>query len=621
MVSFAALMGIGTWAWHDGLGRRGADQFLQTSTRKWGASKGDASGALILDWKMASSANLHVMPALASHIAKTEIILKVSGTLVLTQLPTHSPDDIAIHVRLDAPRVEVTSNMGAQQESISDALNRGVFLRLNSLGHVMEIAVATAGDTEALALWRSLWGDLQLRLPDSKVTSEWEVQESDAKGSYVAQYDRVHDSIRKTKVRYLTDSQRKALNPDYRITSHLDATWEWPADAPWPQSLTLTESYKTTIEGQEVASGETTINLSTVPVTTTPTSAKERGALAEAFGRARRAGQTDDLAGTKAWESLKNIHAKQQLGDHNDDTLAVAIAGDLARADNPQLSPTTYLALRARFLLDATAASAWMEKLKQWGSDDPRYMAVAETMAAAGTPACQTALADLIESERDNRIAAIRLLPALGMVDEPTDASVAFIKKLSEDGKYVARSSATLSLGAVGQRLRGRDPAAASLLYDELRERFGSSSGEDRGLMMAALGNLGDSRQVELVKPHLSTTETPLKVDAVRSLRFVDTNARDDLLIEVLTNNDVAEVRSAAAYALSFGSNTNVQAVQRERLKQERDAGVAQQMVHNLASNRHRSTENLEALRWVAEKHPDANTRQLAAGYLQTTPP
>lgn len=563
-----------------------------------------------LDWRIDGSAQLGGLPGLGMSPAATRLTLAVTGELELTRV--RGGAELVVFARVTPQELKYEGAGAAEsRERVAQALSGGAFARMSPAGAVTAVILPAAAPAEAMALWRSLWAEIQWRLPDGG-TAAWSADESDPVGPFVAAYE-------------MTSAPDRSMRKEKRSTQagierHGSGTAVWDAAAGWPNTLSIEETYTQAVDGQELARGAKSLK---IKARNGMTGGGARGDLAPELALAERKGRRDDLLGTRAWDELARVHSKQQLGQHDDTSLQKAVADDMSGPEGT-LATETYLALKARFILDDAAPEVWRELITGWGARDPRFFAVAEVLGAAGTPACQAALRSLIERSREDFTAGERLVPILAMGAAPTPETMTHLRSLSRDDGYLARDSAVLGLGAAGRNLRKQDAPGAAGVFDDLSGRLEGASRGEQGLVLAALGNLGDARQTAVAKTVLAGTDadTGLKVDAARSLRFVATAERDDLLASVLAGGEPDQVRGAAAYALSFDTRSaDVNAAERAQLLRENDTAVAQQLVHNIARQRTRYAENTETLAWVAREHRDENTRRLAAGYLLAAGP
>jgi O-acetyl-ADP-ribose deacetylase (regulator of RNase III) len=185
---------------------------------------------------------------------------------------------------------------------------------------------------------------------------------------------------------------------------------------------------------------------------------------------------------------------------------------------------------------------------------DPGAKMVVQALARAGTPDSQRGLATIIDAWRGTD-AASAVTPLLAMSAAPTIESENYLRSL-RDGANASpdlASTASLALGAVAARVQGSDPDRAAAIADECVERLKAQDGADAiGGALAALGNTGSSRILDVAPSYLTNDDAFVRRMAVHALGQAESNADVRASLERVAASDGDEqVRAEAAKILA----------------------------------------------------------------------
>ncbi len=191
---------------------------------------------------------------------------------------------------------------------------------------------------------------------------------------------------------------------------------------------------------------------------------------------------------------------------------------------------------------------------------DPQQQAtrtVVGALVAAGTPAMQAALVQLVDARVDDAAFVKLVVPTLGFLAKPTAATELAVRSLADDSAPEAtRMNAHLTLGVMASRFTDGDVPRGSAIVDDYAARLATATTDDeRRRWLSVLGNAGTPGAAAAIEAQLDTTDPVLRSQALEALRRVSSPAVDARLVHALDDGD-ARVRSSAAWSLSYREAT-----------------------------------------------------------------
>src|SRR5262249_10188537 len=143
------------------------------------------------------------------------------------------------------------------------------------------------------------------------------------------------------------------------------------------------------------------------------------------------------------------------------------------------------------------------------------------------------------------------LIPALGLVDNPTPQSEELLRELSGRGDVNIRTTAQLALGVMARNLSDTAPErTARIVRDALRQLEGATQADERRQMLLVLGNIGDAGTLDAIRKHARDVAPEVRSAAAAALRWLEVDGADELLAGLLAADADAVVRGEAAAAL-----------------------------------------------------------------------
>lgn len=183
--------------------------------------------------------------------------------------------------------------------------------------------------------------------------------------------------------------------------------------------------------------------------------------------------------------------------------------------------------------------------LKRIRQDSPARQVFIDALGSADTPGAQRALVELIAPSADTRLRTSALI-ALSRTPHPTEESVRALLGLVGDEQV--GTQARYGLGTYCRRFReAGDTAQATKLGKFLVARLSADNSELHLVeSLRALSNAGFEPALPAIVRYIDDSREPVRVEAVRALRLIESDQVDELLASTLEQDPVKAVRLAA---------------------------------------------------------------------------
>jgi Lipoprotein amino terminal region len=244
---------------------------------------------------------------------------------------------------------------------------------------------------------------------------------------------------------------------------------------------------------------------------------------------------------------------------------------------------------------------------------------ILSAMSASGSEVSQLALLELMRDDRFLKqevrdAAAFALLRAKA----PTRGSAAALRDMLHDAKW--REHAVFGLGTFVRRF-------GEAGQTELMKEFGDALVADlavsddsaaRVQVLMGLSNAAYAPALPAVRPHLASTEAPLRAAAVQALRLMPVVDVEPLIVAA-TKDEELEVRMAAIEAVETREpSPTLMAAMTERLRSEPEARARLQVLGTIVAWSEAQPKLREAIERVAATDDDDVVRKSAKDALTT---
>ncbi|RYX85902.1 hypothetical protein EON83_03865 [bacterium] len=531
-----------------------------------------------------------------------------------------------------------------QAEVVRRELEKPLFVRVSPQGKVLNVRFDDSTQSTSQNFARALVSSAQFVVPDAAKAkaATWETTEDDTLGKYAALYETAPESkgdkkdaseskedkgysvgslFRKTKVRYFPASAGTAkeapmaqtIEPDTNILARFDVRNGYLV------SLRGSEKQSVTLAGQDVAQSESNIAFKL----------EEQGSLAAKELEALQGQNTENEKLVKAVglyvapsvEEVREASRKRTLGEETMGTLLSELAKHqkAGETENAEL----YLKFRALADLHPESCPFLGKLLAMVPASSLSFRIVGEALAAVDSTEAQDALLFAIKTRPNDEDALLRLIPFLGMENNPSPAVQQAMTELSvSSGNRLVASTAQLALGGMARSLIKSSPTRSAQIVDKIVVQLqNAKSPAEIQQLLLTLGNTGSTRALASLQIFSQSKTIPLRATAINSLRFIESPTAENLLLTTLAQDGEADVRLEAARALGFRPMSDVSfQLQRTALDKEKNANVRLAVLNNLYVSRKRLNELKQIVEDLIQHDPSLDVRQ-AASRIKTQSP
>ena len=248
------------------------------------------------------------------------------------------------------------------------------------------------------------------------------------------------------------------------------------------------------------------------------------------------------------------------------------------------------------------------------------FQLLARALVGAGTEAAQAALAWVVEDSVDDWAKESRIVPALVGLMQPSELIVACIEKLSATATSEGlRDMSTMVMGALGRQLSLQASPRSKPVFRILLAKLASCrTANDERTVLLALGNTGDQEVMSAAGPYLKSSNSSIRSAAVTALRWVPDRRRSKIICSTLVRDGSAEVRVAAAEALSNVPPTDATvATLRSALTGDQVSSVRAAALESIWLARSKYPSVLISVRNVAKHDQSEDVRKAATRLLE----
>lgn len=553
-----------------------------------------------------------------------ELKLALSGRWDVTVLEANALAVLA-EVQLDELKLDLGGD-AAQLERLRKGLETPFFLEMEPSGRLRGLRLRRGTDPVVRGFLKAVAASLQYT---GGAGPSWLSDEIDATGEYQARYQLSVDGTRcdKGRVRYTRVAAVQGLLPiesvgatsgELRAAFTLARTDDASARV---EALTATDTLAVDAgPGMPRVSSESRVSLRLLGGTV------QADEILEQWLRLAKGPDYEPAPLGKSDEDPDSgRRSDEQLvqGARFEDLLAQL--RKLPPGEDGQERASLLVRLSALMRLDPAAARRAQLAIAQ-GTEVPAARTLLGALGGAGSPAAQEALVQVGESAALSPELRMNAVAALGLSDQPEEASAAALQRLASDPNTDVRSTALLALGntALAQRRQGQTGEAAAAV-DEILARLSAAQTEDEQLLyLQALGNTGDPRALPALQAALRVPSVEVRKAAAQGLRFIPSDSGgaspDQLLTEAL-RDPAAPVRLGALFAVSFRPLLVFLPALQQLVLHDGDEGVRSETVNLLgralgSAGAQLMPGVLHTLKQVAERDPAPRVRRAALDLL-----
>jgi hypothetical protein len=469
-----------------------------------------------------------------------------------------------------------------QAEMIATDLGRTLLATVDRQGRIISVQLDPEVRSLSDAFIRTLLAETQIVLPRETRHAEWQSREEDPNGTYSARYTEDSAVLTKAKVEYLPRPRSRAirsLKADSTATPSGQMTVQFDVAAGCVRSIDGTTATSIIVDDKVVVRSEITLSMRLT--SREMLAATERDVMMSRTNTLKKSPAI--VLSAPSATNDESIH-RNEIGDATAEKLLADLAALETRSDGEETP--LYLKLKALVYLQPDACPMLAKVLAAAKTDSRSMAIVSEALSSIGHAAAQAALCDVIVTRRDDEMALAGLIPALAMVERPTEASESLLVELAKtSGSAIVRESAELGLGTMARQMLDSQPARSDRIVTSMLARLAAATtAEERRLGLSVLGNVGADKSLPAVAACLRDVAPEVRAGAVSALRFIELAEADRLLSDALVIDTDANVRVEAATALGFRvMTTETFAAQKKAFLADASTRVRLALLSNLA--------------------------------------
>jgi hypothetical protein len=504
-----------------------------------------------LEYTSASAADLGLLSGGGPKNEQT-IFANVETDLSATVVEV-SGERALIAYRFRKPEVQVVCDGDLallQAEMIATDLGRTLLATVDRQGRIISVQLDPEVRSLSDAFIRTLLAETQIVLPRESRQTDWQSREEDPNGAYLARYAEDAAVLTKTKIEYLPRALSHAVRSLKAVSTATPSgqmTVQFDVAAGCVRSIDGTTATSIIVDEKVVARTEITLKMQLTSREMLTASDRD-----EAMRRTNTLKKSPAIVLSAPSATNDEAIHRNELGDATAEKLLADLAALETRPDGEETP--LYLKLKALVYLQPDACPM-LAKVLAAAKTDSRSMAIlTEALSSIGHPAAQAALCDVIIARRDDEVALAGLIPALAMVERPTQASESLLVELGKNTlSAIVRESVELGLGTMARQMLDSQPARSDRIVATMLARLAAATSvEERRLVLSVLGNVGADKTLPAVAACLRDAAPEVRAAAASALRFIELAEADRLLTDTLVNDTDANIRVEAATALGF---------------------------------------------------------------------
>jgi len=482
-----------------------------------------------------------------------EAVTSVTGQLEIAALPgTRNVSWLAMRltgsqVRVNAPAEDLIG----QGEPLEEGLAEPWLVRLDEQGRVLALKFSAPTPVGAQTLAATLAHALQFVRPDEAGVSDWEVNEQDANGPYLAAYTTVNgQAVEKTWTLSPADGESNAAAMmGLSHTTHVAFAFDDGRGA--LSRVDYLQDGAVTLQFGEVV---------------TPAPFRNAVRLNHSGGGSPAWAAGLDPAALKPMNvTVVRKPPEAKVGDDAYDAVLEA-AGALHETDDMHARAALRRKLTQALQSDPTLADRLAKRLQQGKDSEVAERTAIEALASAGTRAAEDAIVDLVGDAATRPNLRGRVLVAATLMSQPSPAYVAAMLELMRKIHGRSQSDIGVALGGSANALGDSSPEVAAEIVQNLVTTAtpritgsGASPQKDppsvleRMQWVMALGNTADPKVFDAIVDALENDPAvPVRKTAAFGLRFQDPAQALPKMVDVYAIERDPSVRGALVAGAKF---------------------------------------------------------------------
>ena len=550
-------------------------------------------------------------------------------------------DDLLIVYHLDGHgfTLSINGQKAIEQEKvIRDDLGKEVYVLMNSRGRIQSLRFDPAITNQSKGYFQALlaMGQIVFAEKGTPDIAEWENQEEDLGGNYVAHYrqdslpskgqpfekEPLFKNFRKTKIQYLPSakiSKPGAVQIQKTILSDgsLTATFDFRSG----HLLSLNGSELQTILFGKKKVGEVKNTIQLTFITKETLGEKELSSLHKVNAELERSSKSVSLSTNLSEKEAEVALHSKQLGEATLESLLSDLnASETAGGSYPV---SLFLKFKALIYLHPESSKPIGNILTAANPESLTMRVLGGALIAIGHEEAQAALVSVIKARREDTNALLVLIPALGGIAEPTVETEKVIRKFAFESKDPdIKATAQFALGSIAGNLTVTSPDRRGKIIREFIQKLEPSSPEKEiQQILHALGNAGSPLSLSTIEKYLSHPTAHVRAAAMFALRWIESSEVDPLLAKGVSSDPEKLVRLEAAEALKLRKITRqTYQAQKETFMKDEAVEVRIAVLHNLENAMEDFPEIKRLIKETAAKDSSKDVRKAASDIMARYP-
>ena len=546
---------------------------------------------------------------------------------------------IAYHLNGHAFTLSINGQKAVEQEKIiRNDLGKEVYVRMNSRGKIQSLRF----DPDIMNLSK---GYFQALLAMSQIVfaekggpdiAEWEVQEEDLGGSYVARYrqdslagqsqtsekEPLLKNFRKTKIRYLPSAKRgrpSEVQIEKKILSDGSLTATFGFRSGYLLSLDGSELQTILFGKKKVGQVKNAIQLNLIAKE--KIGEKELSSLRKVNAALERSTKPVFLSTNLSEKEGEVARYRKQLGEATLESLLTDL--NAAETSGGSYPVSLFLKFKALTYLYPESSRPIGNILTAANPESLAMRVLGGALIAAGHKEAQAALISVIKARREDTNALLVLIPALGGMAEPTVETEKVVRKFAFESKNPdIKATAQFALGSIAGNLTVTSSDRGGNIIREFIQKLEPYSPEKEiQQILHALGNAGSPLSLSTIEKYLSHPTPNVRAAAMFALRWIESKEVDPLLAKGVSSDPEKLVRLEAARALGLRKMTpeTLQA-QKEVLMKDSAVEVRIAVLYNLSNAVEEFPEIKKLMKEATSKNPSKDVRKAASDIMARYP-
>jgi len=450
----------------------------------------------------------------------------------------------------------------------------------------------------------------------------WQVEQDNATGTYIAEFNKVKNGIFKKKLKYnvIKGNQKKgnleidtAENAEVEIQV-TNTVFEYGKPASWIRNVRGAEQEKYQLRNETKVLSVTKYHLKEIFPQFNPAYEIWNNDLSyDSFVTYINLNETEKEP-LSFWEKENKKYLEKKFANETNDSIFKDYFSKEKAEWDDKVFIRDYLKVHPEKALDIPYM------LTSKNLTDDQQAGLIHILELADTPEAQEALIIIINNEKNIHMNRVRAIVALSGIDYPTVNMVQqlteiYEKALTDKDEDISNTS-MLTLGNLSSTLNSPELNKESIelskkIKTKIEDEINNNTESNKSVLLLAIENTKDNELMPYAAKYITSDDPNIRSAAASVYRNMDDEAARTALIPAVTNEQNSAVREAMVNALRE-KNATEESFEKihELAKGETSETVRRTMVRYLVENRDKA-ESEEVFKKMLETEESPETRTL----------